>query len=160
MKPEDNTAVLTDENSEENDPQRDGFPRFKVAHLEPGLDDENDALIATLSGPENDEDAAINEPEVAAVKSELDAVLALYPGMAKHITPNTKSVSIDELVSATKHSRVKIVNRIEKGILKPTRRNKELVLLPSVLDWLKTEPLPKGNTDKMHVVKPNIQYVS
>jgi hypothetical protein len=62
-----------------------------------------------------------------------------------------KSTTLDEIVEVTGHSK----RRLIKVPFQHASRNKDLILIASVIEWLKTAPLP-GNTDMFLAVKDAI----
>lgn len=66
-----------------------------------------------------------------------------YPIVAIDWMENGKrTVSIDELISATGVTRQKIASAIRSGKIQKDNRNKDLLRVSSVVEWLKTVPLP------------------
>lgn len=65
-----------------------------------------------------------------------------YPRVASEwLAHNRKTVGIEEIMEVTGHSK----RRLNKAPLRRSPRNADLILITSVIDWLRTAPLP-GNT--------------
>jgi len=67
-----------------------------------------------------------------------------------------KTATADEINQFTGHSKRKIGNAITSGNLQVSPRNKELILISSLIEWLKNNPAPAFNadrqTEKIHAV--------
>lgn len=76
----------------------------------------------------------------------LSEVLKRYPKLHEKVaswrSASRISVSILSLINATNHSRKVIQNRIKDGTLQVTSHNTNLVLITSVLDWLRDADVP------------------
>jgi len=81
-------------------------------------------------------------------------VLEAYPLIASEwLSRNKKSVTLDEIITVTGHGK----RRLNRVAFARSSRNKELILVSSVLEWLKTAPKPEPkavNTDEMESVSP------
>jgi len=67
-----------------------------------------------------------------------------YPIVAIDWVENGKrTVSIDELIAATRISKQKIAAAIRSGKLQKDNRNKDLIRVSSVIEWLKSMPMPE-----------------
>jgi hypothetical protein len=68
-------------------------------------------------------------------------VIKRYPKVGSiWIEKGVKSVSIEEIVEVTGHSK----RLVSSAPLQRTSRNKDLILVTSVIEWLKTAPLPES----------------
>lgn len=76
---------------------------------------------------------------------DMRALLVDYPGLVQWIESGQKSVSEHEIIKVTGHSARMVRNRINDKKFKGTRRS-GAYLVSSVVDWLKSAPLP-GNRD-------------
>jgi hypothetical protein len=103
----------------------------------------------------NDDEEASNQSSINGIPATLDvASLNLSPDTAEVVQryPNVyiqwlsqgiKSVSIEDIVAATGQSKRRIVYQIGKA-LKQSSRNDQLILVSSIIAWLKTAPLPQN----------------
>jgi hypothetical protein len=65
-----------------------------------------------------------------------------YPRVASEwLANNRKTVTLEEIIEVTGHTK----RRLSKAVLRRSSRNPELVLISSVLEWLKTAPIPTHN---------------
>jgi hypothetical protein len=70
-------------------------------------------------------------------------VVRRYPGVYRYwLSRDVKSVSIQEIVEVTKQSKRRVQYQIGKA-LKKTTRNDNKILVSSVIEWLKTAPIPE-----------------
>jgi hypothetical protein len=81
--------------------------------------------------------------------NDLIQVLAGYPKVSSEwLAKGRKSASIDEIITVTGQNK----RRLNKANLQRSSRNKDLILISAVIDWLKTVPLPVDkprNTDPL-----------
>src|SRR5947207_106224 len=95
--------------------------------------------------PKTDTKRQKKEPEWLSHPA-LSEVLKRYPKLHEKVdswrSASRISVSILALINATNHSRRVIQNRIKDGTLQVTSHNTNLVLIASVLDWLKDADVP------------------
>jgi hypothetical protein len=81
-----------------------------------------------------------------------DATLHAYSAECQAwLKSGIKTASIEEITRYTGHSKRKIQNAIAGGHLFPSTRNKELILVSSLILWLKENPpasLPKSGGDE------------
>jgi hypothetical protein len=76
-------------------------------------------------------------------------VLKQYPKVASAwVEKGVKSVTMEEIIQVTGHGK----RRLSRVPFQRTSRNKDLILVTSVIEWLKTAPLP-GGTDTFAVVQ-------
>jgi hypothetical protein len=73
---------------------------------------------------------------------ELQDVLIHYPILKQWLTRGVKSLTLEEIVETTNHSRKMVINRIKDGTFAKTK-NPNRFRMDSILTWLKTAPLPK-----------------
>jgi hypothetical protein len=65
-----------------------------------------------------------------------------YPRVASEwFANNRKTVTLEEIIEVTGHTK----RRLSKAALRRSSRNPELVLVSSVIEWLKTAPIPTHN---------------
>lgn len=77
--------------------------------------------------------------------TDLSQVVKRYPKVqSEWLAQERKSVTIDEIVEVTKHSKRRLLAQVGKAF-KTTPRNPEKILIGSVLEWLKTAPIPEQN---------------
>jgi hypothetical protein len=113
---------------------------------------EKDAIIAKLQ-QDNQSLAATIESQSAEIAQEKSVKARLQTAMDKNedaalgaysdeciawLKSGAKTVSIDEITRFTGHSKRKITSAIDKGMLQTASRNKELILVASLVMWLKT----------------------
>jgi hypothetical protein len=64
-----------------------------------------------------------------------------YPIFLRALSTGAKSLTIEEIIESTGHSRKMVKNRIDDGTLRKTK-NPNKFTVTSVIDWLKDAPLP------------------
>lgn len=115
----------------------------------------------TLSNLQNTDDETVNTDELAAIDSgnanekteefeeiiELDEetqmVVSRYPIVASWLSRRERSVSLPEIVAGTKHTHQRVNRAAREGAFQGTRRE-GYYRIKSVINWLKTAPLPKA----------------
>lgn len=126
-------------------------------------------VVEAINPPASDETPVVEEPlpEVndpvqtdvlngsqTAFNDEIMPVLEAYPLIeTEWLAKNKKSVTIEEIITVTGHSK----RRLNRVAFARSSRNKELILVSSIIDWLKTAPKPEPkaiNTDEMESVSP------
>jgi hypothetical protein len=119
-KPADEIASEAQIDEPITDPIIEFLPVVEEAQSEQYADEYN--------GVDNDED------------NDLMGVLESYPLVDDAwLAKDRKSASIDEIMAVTGQSK----RRINKANLQRSSRNKDLILISSVLEWLKTAPKPE-----------------
>jgi hypothetical protein len=93
----------------------------------------------------------------AVHKSTDEALQAYSEECNQWLKSGVKTVTLDEITHFTGHSKRKIDAAITKGLLQTASRNKELILMSSLMEWLKITPAPapkgeKETTPLLHVV--------
>ncbi len=73
-----------------------------------------------------------------------------FPKMQSFLTAGRRTVTIDEIVDVTMQSKRKVINRVRDGTLKRAPRNGQLILINSLIDWLKTAPPPSQTVTAPH----------
>jgi hypothetical protein len=85
-----------------------------------------------------------------------DTALEGYSEECAHwLKSGVKTVSLEEITRYTGHSKRKIEGAITKGYLQTASRNKELILMSSLVIWLKTVQPSTGKTEDppmLHIV--------
>jgi len=92
-------------------------------------------------------------------KEDVLLVIKRYPKIARLLTTGESTALIFDVSEATGHSTTKLQNRVKKGVIKATPRNKNIVFLDSLIGWLKTEDIPQKNeqnTEAIPVVKTDV----
>ncbi len=114
------------------------------------------AIIEPGSVAPNTVDTEQNEPaqnvsaptqsaEHNPVDTDLLQVLENYPKVANEwLAKNKKTVTLDEIMQVTGQSK----RRINRAPFQRSGRNKDLILVSSVIDWLKTVPLPTNRAEQ------------
>lgn len=64
-----------------------------------------------------------------------------------------KTASIDDITRFTGHSKQKIKGALKTGLLKTSTRNSELILIDSLISWLKMVDMPTGKTGEMPALR-------
>ena len=83
-----------------------------------------------------------------AYKSDEAALAGYSEECIAWVKREVKTVSIDEIIRFTGHSKRKIQNAITAGKLHVSPRNKTLILLPSLVEWLKENVPSPGKNDQ------------
>jgi hypothetical protein len=79
---------------------------------------------------------------IIAFNVELVEVVKRYPKIASEwLAKNQKSTTLDEVMRITGHSK----RRLNRAPLQRSPRNKDLIRINSVIEWLKTAPLPENS---------------
>ncbi len=105
---------------------------------------QNGSLDGNKNGGKSDDCGEPNEPDVLWHKDAI-ALLENYPKIQSWLSTGQRTVTIEEIVDATGQSKRKVVNRLHDGTLKRSPRNAQLILISSVIEWLKTTPPPQQN---------------
>jgi hypothetical protein len=72
-------------------------------------------------------------------------VIKRYPAVyTSWLSQGVKSVTIDEIVTVTKQPKRRVQYQVGRA-LKTTTRNEGKILVASIIDWLKTAPIPEQN---------------
>ena len=95
---------------------------------------------------------------VAALPPDVLPVLKRYPKIRAWLSRGQRTVTIEEIVEAAQQSKRKVINRLHDGTFKRSPRNGQLILISSVIEWLKTVPPPQQNNDMLRE-QPAIQCV-
>lgn len=88
---------------------------------------------------------AVNKSSDTALRGYSEECLAWLKSGAK-------SVSVDDIIRFTGHSKRKIQRAITGGLLQPSPRNKELILVSSLGEWLKQTPAKTDTEPDLYVV--------
>ncbi len=89
---------------------------------------------------------------IIAFNAELVEVVKRYPKVASEwLAKNQKSTTLEEVIRITGHSK----RRLNRAPLQRSPRNKDLIRINSVIEWLKTAPLPE-NPDALASVNRTI----
>ncbi|MBV9228103.1 MAG: hypothetical protein JOZ18_02230 [Chloroflexi bacterium] len=111
----------------------------------------NTGVFSTLKTRERKESASQKTGKIPSSR-DLMEVTQRYPKVASEwLQKGVKSATLDEIVEVTGHSK----RRLSKAPFQHASRNKDLIILASVIEWLKTAPLPE-NTDMFPAVKDGI----
>lgn len=79
---------------------------------------------------------------IIAFNVELVEVVKRYPKIASEwLAKNQKSTTLEEVMRITGHSK----RRLNRAPLQRSPRNKDLIRINSVIEWLKTAPLPENS---------------
>ena len=108
-------------------------------------------LVFAERNTEQNEPNATNVFEVAKTDSQSSGIIAFnpelvevvkyYPKIASEwLAKNQKSATLEEVMQITGHSK----RRLNKAPLQRSPRNKDLIRISSVIEWLKTAPLPEN----------------
>jgi hypothetical protein len=119
-----------------------------ISHLQ----QENAHLKTLLAQIENAHTKLVNDVN----KSSEDALGAYSDECKNWLNSGAKSVSIEEIIKFTGHSKRKINNAMTAGKLLSPGRNKELILVSSLMEWLKqTPPYEKEAEPRLHILAAN-----
>lgn len=91
------------------------------------------------------------------LKSDEDALQGYSHECKNWLKSGVKTANVDEINHFSGHSKRKIEHAISKGLLQTSPRNKELILVSSLIDWLKTMPL--ANTKEVNTA-PFLQVIN
>jgi hypothetical protein len=91
----------------------------------------------------------------AVNKSSEDALAGYSEACKEWIKSGTKTVLIDEITKFTGHSKRKIASAITNGILAVSSRNKDLILISSLIEWLKNTPPILSLSETNNGAKPD-----
>jgi hypothetical protein len=111
---------------------------------------EIDALKAELEGQKRaieSEKAARKQMQEEMQRSDDEALQAYGDECIAWLRSGIKTASLDEITRFTGYSKRKIANAIASANLQVSPRNKELVLVSSLIQWLKNTPPPSGKTE-------------
>lgn len=112
-----------------------------------------DELAVINSG--NDKEKAEQIEEIIEVDEETQMVIARYPIVASWLSRRPSSVSLPEIIAGTKHTHQRVNRAAREGAFQGTRRE-GYYRLKSVINWLKTAPLPKAKESDNKVVIPGL----
>jgi hypothetical protein len=90
----------------------------------------------------NEDSTEPNEYDAAWHKDAF-ALLERYPRIQSWLSTGQRTAAIEEIVDVSMQSKRKVINRVHDGTLKRSPRNAQLILISSVIDWLKTAPPPQ-----------------
>jgi hypothetical protein len=100
----------------------------------------------------------------AVDKSEDAALQAYSEECLRWLKSGVKTASVEEIARYTGHSKRKIDSAINRGSLQTAPRNKELILMSSLLPWLKSVQPSSGKTTEevpvLHLVVEEQESVS
>jgi hypothetical protein len=120
--------------------------------INPPAEDEIPVVEQPLPEVNNDVQTDVQTTSQTVLNDEVLAVLEAYPMVASEwLAKNRKSVTLDEIITVTGQSK----RRLNRVSFARSSRNKELILVSSIIDWLKTAPKPEPktvNTDEMESV--------
>jgi len=106
-------------------------------------------VFAESSTEQNEPNTNVFEPGktdgqstgIIAFNAELVEVVKRYPKVASEwLAKNQKSTTLEEVIRITGHSK----RRLNRAPLQRSPRNKDLIRINSVIEWLKTAPLPEN----------------
>ena len=89
------------------------------------------------------------EMQSALHKASEDALEALPEGVALWVAHGVKTVSIDDVTRQTGLTNQKVRGAITRGLLQTTSRNKELIMVASLVPWLKSVGSLTGKTEEL-----------
>ncbi len=107
---------------------------------------QNGSMDSSKNAGKSDEYSEPNEPDVLW-HNDAFALLEHYPKLQLWLSRGQRTATIEEIVNVTQQSKRKVANRVHDGTLKRSPRNAQLILISSVIEWLKTTPLPQQNAD-------------
>lgn len=99
-----------------------------------------------------------NEPQ-AEYPDDVLSVLVKFPKVQSWLTTSQRTATIEQVADVTGLSKRRLTNRVKDGTLKRNSRNRDLVHISSVIEYLKTDPITNrltGDTGEM----PTLQLVA
>lgn len=131
------TVANTSEPPEVLPPLNDANIEQNPDGIESLMEGQNDTNPDGNSMPESEEIPA-DKPEEKTVDQSLLTLTKNYPRVASEwLSSNRKTVTIEEIIEITGQSK----RRLNKANLRRSTRNPELILISSVIEWLKTAPV-------------------
>jgi hypothetical protein len=103
---------------------------------------------------QNCENEQVQNGVFSLPKEEVFPVIKRYPKIVPLLTTGETTASIYDVSEATGYSITKLENRVKKGTIRVTPRNKKIVFLDSLLTWLKTEDLPRQSEQNTEGIPP------
>jgi hypothetical protein len=86
---------------------------------------------------------------IIAFNAELVEVVKRYPKIASEwLAKNQKSTTLEEVMRITGHSK----RRLNRAPLQRSPRNKDMIRVNSVIEWLKTAPVPENADASISVI--------
>ncbi len=86
---------------------------------------------------------------IIAFNAELVEVVKRYPKIASEwLAKNQKSTTLEEVMRITGHSK----RRLNRAPLQRSPRNKDMIRVNSVIEWLKTAPVPENADTSISVI--------
>lgn len=130
----------------------------EIPTLEEAIDDPKESFKEDLNSPDT---APLTRPLTiplddpkGEVPEDLKEVFETYPYVKRAYFSGQKSLTLEESINVTGHSRKMILNRIKDGTFRPTPKNPNKYLLTSVIEWLKTAPKPTLKDDHSDELTP------
>jgi len=110
-------------------------------------------VSAELSGLLSDDHLVESGDETSAIapysedlQNDIRGLLIGYPILSRWLSTGQRSVTIEEIIEVTNHTRKMVVNRVNDGTFVKTRRAGSY-RVDSVVKWLKSAPLPKSHRE-------------
>jgi len=132
----------TEERDDENGSQMEAVDEAKGPDSERQSDEQNESLEASRKEIKTVPEVEARAPD-AALSEDVLAMLKTYPGVNSWLSASQRTATVEEIASVTGRSKRVIQNRVNDGTLKRTPRNANLILITSVIAWLKTVSPPR-----------------
>jgi hypothetical protein len=163
---------IQSENTASDDEQTNSDERNTEANLPTFLDDQtesqNETQYDTQDKSQNGfqfdaqnvfqydtQDAMQDTGQLGLADDVLEAIQR-YPKIATLLSSGASTATLEVVSEATGHSIKRLKNVTQRGFIRHTSRNENIVFIDSVLQWLKTAPLPRPNesqTTRLAAVK-------
>jgi hypothetical protein len=134
----------TEERDAEKASQMEAYDEAKEFDSERQSDEQNEGLEASKDEVKTAPIMGAKEPDLALAEDVLSAIKT-YPGIYSWLSTSQRTATIEEIASVTGYSKRVIQNRVNRGTLKRSPRNAKLILITSVIAWLKTMSPPRQN---------------
>lgn len=122
----------------------------ETAHINQEWQKEKQHLLGLIDQQKSDLEESKNQQAalLKVVTKSSDAALQGYSDeCVSWLKSGVKSVLIDDIIKYTGHSKRKINRAIGGGLIQVSPRNKDLILVSSLMDWLKQTPAKTEDTE-------------
>jgi hypothetical protein len=140
------TAQKSEAKEQETDPG--------LLSVSPGQNTSKNGEKPAAKEQQNSEDEQVQNGVLSLPKEDVLPVIKRYPKIVPLLTTGETTASIYDVSEATGYSITKLENRVKKGTIRATPRNKKIVFLDSLLTWLKTEDFPRQSEQNTEGILP------
>jgi hypothetical protein len=145
-KNEEETTVSSTETPQQNESTTDGLttiPDPNECSVEQEDIKPHDPIFEEQKTEQQSTPAADGDTGIIPLNKDLLEVVLRYPKVeSSWLAKNKKSATMEEIRQVTGHSK----RRLNRAPFQRSSRNKELIRISSVIDWLKTAPDPRQKT--------------